>query len=316
MTAQTFWMLKLTRLWTTKACLYGSSHDVHALFSYCSTQAMRIARAAKVPYILRPLGLLQKWSLQQSPLRKKLFLSAVERKNINAAAAVHCTSSIEERELKKRFTTAKVINLPLGIEVPKKLANAQQLLDQKLTIDWRQSTLLFMSRLHPKKGLEVTLDALKEIEQQPWQFVVAGDGDSGYVQSIKKQITSLGLNDRCHLVGHVKGDVKQALLQTCDLFILCSHTENFGIAVAEAMANGLAPLVSEEVALASEIKEKQLGYVCKLTSGDLARNIEIALGHPEQRQKFGHNASHYANSKFSWPQIADQLNQVYLKITN
>ena len=127
--------------------------------------------------------------------------------------------------------------------------------------------ILYLSRLHEKKGLELLLTAFarKDYDAAIW---IAGDGDSSYVQQLKQLTQGLNISQHCHFIGHVDGDLKLALLQHADLFALSSHSENFGISVLEAMAYSLTPLVSKKVALSSVIEKQSLGLVCDVDIND------------------------------------------------
>lgn len=287
---------------------------IHALFSYCSTQAMRIARANNIPYVLRPLGLLQPWSLNQSAWRKKLFLTLWERTNINRAAYIHCTSDLEAQQVKHGFKNAKVKTIALGIEMPNiELENIElERPDSKqLGIPAQQPLLLYLSRLHPKKGLEQTLEALSLLQNKHWHFAIAGDGDPAYIEKLKAKVDSLELTQRCSFLGHIGGQSKAHLFQAAHLFVLCSHAENFGISVLEAMAHGTAPLVSYEVALAQIIKENKLGYACELNTDAIADALNEALDNTDETKKRAELARLYVADHFQWPAIAIQLNEIY-----
>lgn len=281
---------------------------IHALFSWPSTTAMAQARRHGKPFVLSTIGQLNHWSLGQSRIRKRLFWKLIEQRNLAAAAALHFTTD-EERD------QAAVLNLPtptwvvpLGVELPP-TATAPIDVAPAATIP----TFLFLSRLHPKKQLEHLLEALALLqEQQPersWQLQIAGDGDPSYVAGLRRQALELGLAHRCQWLGFLEGEAKWQALQGADWFVLPSASENFGIAVIEALAAGTPAILSPEVAVASAIARAGAGLVCSSEPRTLAATLADALARPSV--SMCQAAVELAASDYSWPVIAAQLENAY-----
>jgi glycosyltransferase involved in cell wall biosynthesis len=292
---------------------YNCLH-VHAIFSYTSTIAMKIARMRRVPYIVRPLGQLCHWSLAQSATKKQLYLDWIERANLKQAQVVHFTADSEWQEAQATLEIKNCLILPHGLNVPKIHQQAKSELEQWLNLPVEQPIILFLSRLHPKKGLTSLINALGNLTASPFQFVIAGSGDASYEQQIHQELKTANLIERTHLVGFVEGDRKQILLQGADLFVLPSHSENFGIAVLEAMAAGLPSLITPEVGLAAIVREQHLGWVVPQEVSAIAATIANFLAHPAQGRIMGARARTIVSTQFSWEQVAQRLIQQYEQI--
>jgi glycosyltransferase involved in cell wall biosynthesis len=282
---------------------------VHALFSYPSTVAMMHARRARIPYLLRTIGQLSPWSLAQSKLRKQLMLKLVERRNLDSASLLHFTTTRERDECFTAFGQSfPSLVLPLGVRLPSPLPAIKSKSDGL--------RLLFLSRLHPKKQLEVLLKGLALFQsdnpQAIWQLDIAGAGEPAYLASLQKLAAQLNLSHRCRWLGHVQGDAKTSLLQQADWFLLPSAAENFGIAVVEAMAAGTPVIVSPQVAVADLIVAAGAGLVC---SSDPASICKILITHyqgPTSAMRMA--ARSLAESTFSWGSVADQLETHYRQV--
>jgi glycosyltransferase involved in cell wall biosynthesis len=294
--------------------LYHHGHDydlahIHALFSPLSTAAATVARWQGLPYVLRPLGTLDPADLQKKKQLKQIYGHCLEAPNIAGAAALHFTSPIEA-EVSHRFgatTTDWVI--PLGVQPPSPVSapEGEEILAQ-LGIPPDRPILLYLSRFDPKKGLDLLLPALERLTTQGLDFhlVLAGGNpqDPAYVQAMGGRIKAGALGDRATLPGFVTGSTKAALLQAADLFVLPSYYENFGIAVAEAMAAGVPVVVSKGVYIWPDIAASDSGWVCDLNVESVARQIAEALNHPDQRRQRGQQAQAYVQEYYNWNAIA------------
>jgi glycosyltransferase involved in cell wall biosynthesis len=289
---------------------------IHAIFSYPSTAAQAIARLRGVPYIIRPLGQLCEWSLQQSAHKKKIYLTLIERANLNQAQALHLTSPQEHQEVSHLGLKTASFVLPHGLSVQPRLPNARQRLRQMLNITADEPVILFMSRLHPKKGLNYLIPALGKLAEQRFTFVLAGSGSLEYEAEINALLVTAGIRERTYHSGFVEGEKKDLLLQGADLFALTSHSENFGVALLEALASGLPVVVTPGVALASIVEQHQLGYVSELDIGAIAIAIQDCLNHPQSAKKMGDRARQLILETYAWERIATKLIDIYTAVTH
>ena len=284
---------------------------VHAIFSYASTIAMAIARIKNVPYITRPLGQLCEWSLQQSKLRKQIYLNVIERSNLLCSKSLHFTAEQEKTEFNQLGLNIPNFILPHGVYIPTPISDAKTQVREILHILDQRPIVLFMSRIHPKKGLEYLISALSKLKEYNFVLVIAGSGDPDYVNQIKDLLETHDICDRAHMIGFVKGETKNLYLQGADIFALTSHSENFGIAAIEALAAGTPVLITDGVAIAPMVKEQAIGYVTKLEVEAIASIIQEFFDHPDIAKQKGDRATLYIAEHYSWAKITCRLMTVY-----
>lgn len=290
---------------------------IHALFSPVTTLAATIARGHRLPYIIRPCGTLDPADLQKKKQLKQIYATLLERPNLAGAAAIHFTSK-QEAKISERFGlggTGKIpvpqqdLVIPLGVTAglfPKRLRESQV------------PIILFMSRIEPKKGLDLLIPALESILESgiEFEFILAGSNpqDADYERNIKLKIQNSILAKITKITGFASGDFKNELLANADLFVLPSYYENFGIAVAEAMAAGVPVAISDRVHIAEDIQQAEAGWVTPLELGAIAHSIKSALLNPDERQRRGLNGQEYAKKHYNWDAIAQQTIDAYQQI--
>lgn len=302
---------------------------IHALFSPISSFSASVARSKKLPYLLRPLGTLDPADLQKKKKLKQIYATLLERPNLAGAAAVHFTSP-QEAKVSERFgVVTQDLVIPLGVNwqkpdpVDSQTADAQTVRDaalQRLKILHQQDTplLLFMSRIDPKKGLNLLFPALERLlaEGLKFHFVLAGGNpqDPDYENRIRTQVQNSSLAAHSTIAGFVTGDSKVALLQAADLFVLPSYYENFGIAVAEAMVAGVPVVISDQVHIWEDVKQAEAGWVSACEINALTDQLRTAIQSAPERQRRGVNAQAHALKHYSWKAIAQQMIQAYQQI--
>ena len=292
---------------------YDIAH-VHALFSPVSSLAATVLRQRGVPYLMRPLGTLDPADLRKKRQVKKLYAAVLERPNLAGAAAIHFTSA-QEAHVSERFgTETPGIVLPLGV-VPPPPATTQIDVHEQFQIPRDRPLLLFMSRLDPKKGIDLLLPALETLRHEGLNFHLvmcgANPQDREYERSVHQRVEQSALRSHATLTGFVSGDLKAALLQAADLFVLPSYYENFGIAVAEAMLAGLPVVISDQVHIWDTIQQSASGWICECDAASLTQQLKDALKSPDERTRRGQNAQHCAKHEYSWDAIAERAIVIY-----
>jgi glycosyltransferase involved in cell wall biosynthesis len=290
---------------------------IHALFSPVSTVSATIARYKKVPYILRPLGTLDPADLKKKQLFKQIYGRLLEKPNLRKAAAIHFTSE-QECKISERFgIKTNDLVLPLGVDLIDNLPERGQF-REKLGISTDIPLLLYMSRIDPKKGLDLLIPALEILleEGKIFHFILAGANpqDLSYENKIQQQIQQSKLGEYTTMTGFVSGDQKLGLLIDADLFILPSYYENFGIAVVEAMGVGTPVVISDQVHIWEEIEAAKAGWITPCQTESLSNTIRLALQDTNQLKRRGIYARQLTLQHYSWQAISRQMKQAYQKL--
>ncbi|MBS3029905.1 MAG: glycosyltransferase [Dolichospermum sp. DET50] len=284
---------------------------IHAIFSYSSTIAMAIARMQKIPYIVRPLGQLCTWSLQQSARKKQTYLRIIERANLNHSQSIHFTSEAEQKEASLLNLTSPSFILPHGLSIPAIIPDAYQRLREQFNLPVDEPIILFLSRLHPKKGLDYLIPALGKLANYRFTFILAGSGDAEYENEIKSLLVAKGIQNRTHFTGFITGETKDLLMQGADLFALTSYSENFGISVLESLAAGTPVIITPGVALSDIVDQQQIGYVTELNVDKIATAIQYFLDNPQDAKNMGDIARQFILDNYTWDRVALKMVSVY-----
>lgn len=295
---------------------YDIAH-IHALFSPISTLSATVARNKQLPYILRPLGTLDPSDLQKKKQLKKLYGNLLEKPNLAGAAGVHFTSKQEAKVSERYGTQTKDIIIPLGVSLSDNIPPLGET-RQKLGVPSDIPLILFMSRIDPKKGLSLLIEALENLIKKDinFHFALAGGNpqDPQYEANIKQQIQSSKLAEKTTITGFVKGELKLGLLQDADIFVLPSYYENFGIAVAEAMAMGTPVVISDQVHIWEDIQQTSSGWICQCDSRSLTEMLIKSLENSETLKQRGNNAQKLVLEQYNWSKIAQQMIHIYREL--
>lgn len=291
---------------------FGLAH-IHAVFNHSSIAAAHVCRKAGVPYVVRPLGTLEPWSMTQKSVRKRVFWQVAGKAMLRRAAAVHYTTEAEKLSTENLLglNHGKVIGL--GVEINSSSANEK--LAQHFPALGHEPYALVMSRLHPKKGLDVLIDAFLVLLQREkfshWRLVIAGDGPSDHVLKLKEMASSHA--DKIMFTGWLDGEKKDAVLSGASLLVLPSRQENFGMCVMEALSRSVPVLVSPHVNLAEEIVLANAGWIATVDKDALVTRLAEALNDEEERAVRG-RAGKQLSMKYSWESAAKNLKDLYLEV--
>jgi glycosyltransferase involved in cell wall biosynthesis len=300
--------LGLTRWLDRNVGNYDLLH-IHAVFSYSTAAAAYYARKHRIPYVILPHGMLTPWPVRQNRLLKYLYLTAIEKKNLADAAAVHFTAEHELLNSVVRGRANFVLPYVLDLTV-----NGNGYLPSR-----SRQRILYLSRLDPKKGVDILIRALTGVIEKGYEFelIIAGSGAPRYEQQLR---TMIAANKKLAAVtsfaGFVEGRNKARLLHTSDLFVLPSHDENFGIAVTEAMAAGLAVIVSNSVNIHDEIARENAGVIVNPTVDSVSEAILKLLNDTELRTRLGRNGQRLVNTRFSLAATTRETIRVYQDVLN
>ncbi len=288
---------------------------IHSVFSFTSLIAGRAASAHKVPFIVRPLGVLNRWGMEN----RRRFIKALSFKwldlpMLKKAAAMHYTSHMERDEA-ARFHLENIQSLiPIGLDLsPFDQLPSREVFSAVYPETATTRNLLFLSRIDVKKGLNLLILAFAQlVTRQPnLRLVICGDGDPSYVSQLKTLALQAGIADHITWTGHLSGEMRLAAFASSEIFSLPSHSENFGIALLEAMAAGVPCVSSKGVALASEAAEKEAVLVADHNPTAIANAINSLLNSDSDRRRLSTNARSLARQAYSLEAMGLALSQLY-----
>jgi len=289
---------------------------IHAVFNHACIAAARACRKRDVPYIVRPLGSLDPWSMKQKSWRKKIFWRGGIKRMLNSAAAVQYTAKAEQEATEGLLGLNHGIVVPLGVDsnFASEVFSTEDF-SQKSSSSHRY--VLVLSRLLPTKGLDVLLEAFLSVLDQKqlenWSLVLAGEGPVEFVARLKQMTAAANASKQVLFPGWLEGDRKIAALRQASLLALPSYHENFGLCVLEALACGVPVLVSPQVNLAPQVQAAGAGWVSAIDKASLAAALASALASEEELLLRG-EAGRILSRKFAWPAVAGMLQGVYEEI--
>jgi glycosyltransferase involved in cell wall biosynthesis len=281
---------------------------VHAVFSHASWAACRAARRARVPFVVRPLGTLDAWSLARHRLRKRALFAMGLATDLRAASFMHYTSGGE-----RQSSEAALPWLPAGGVIP--LGIDEACFDPGADpVD--PPYVLMLSRLDPKKGIDVVIDAFHRLPPtcDAWRLVVAGTGSDAYTARLGAIAAAGRAAARISFPGWMDGADRLRGIRGASLVALASEQENFGLAVVEGLAAGVPAVVTPGVDLAADIASAGAGWTADRTATSLAAVFNEAMGNAVERRQRGVAARAFAE-RFRWEAVARQLRDLYDRIT-
>jgi glycosyltransferase involved in cell wall biosynthesis len=287
---------------------------LHSLYLFHNLVAGHYCRQCGVPYLIRPHGTLDPYIRGRHRGRKWLLENLFENRNLKKAAAIHFTTE-EERELAAPFTfrTPGVV-APLGIDLGELepwpepgafKAEHPEIGDRKI--------ILFLGRINFKKGLDLLARAFGALNRARGDvhLVIAGPDNDGWGDRIRGWLAAEGVSHRATFTGMLLGREKLAAFRDADLFVLPSYSENFGIAVIEAMACGLPVVISDKVNLWREVAAAGAGKVTPPDASLVAQAMGELLADPDLAARMGRQGRNLVHTKFQWHNIAGKLEEIY-----
>lgn len=268
------------------------------------TQMWSKEHHCQVSCFVTPHGMLEPWLISRNYWTKKVpAIWLYQRWAIKSADGIIATAVSERQHLMELgwCQPERIHLLPNGID-------ARGILPKS---EWKEGdlNLLFMSRIHPKKGLELLLEAMQDVEGL--RLEIAGDGEPGYIEQIKGQIAASGLSGRCTLLGPVYGEHKWELIRSSDIVVLPSHSENFGLIVAEALASGV-PVLTTTGTPWQELKTASCGWWVEPTVEGLRTALQQVLHTTvADRRSMGERGRKLIEEKYDVSTLAGMLVTLY-----
>ncbi|QXZ09312.1 glycosyltransferase [Comamonas sp. Y33R10-2] len=279
--------------------MHGTWSPVFALVSY-------IIFLKKTPLVISPHGCLEPWALQHRGGKKSLALALYQKKIFQKSSMMLATAKQELDSIRRLNIDVPVAVIPNGVDFPKSTSQSTNL----------KKRILFLSRIHPKKGLPDLISAWAIVRRPGWSVVIAGADEGGHINELYKQIDSLGLKEDFIFAGLVVGEKKENLFSEADIFILPTYSENFGIAVAEALVRGL-PVITTTGAPWQDLESWQCGWWVNPGVESVAAALKSAMSLPKSLlNEMGQRGVSLVKEKYAWDQVGRSAIKTYEWILN
>ena len=302
--------------------LHVSDYDVvhiHAVFTYSTLAACNAAIKNKVPFIVRPLGILNSWGMENKrPRLKKIWFKTLEKPILDKAAGIHYTSTQERDDAARLSIKAPAYVLPLALELSNfdSMPTATAFLKRYPELKGKK-TLLYLSRIHPKKGFDLLFPALVGLFRQmpDLRLVIGGDGDAHFLESLHQEAKRLKIEEAIIWAGFMDAEIRLEALAAADVFCLPSWSENFGVALLEAMAAGLPCVATDQVALAVDADSEKAVKLIRCNVQELEHSILELFGNETERRNLGQRAAAYAQKHHGMASAAKRLKALYESVS-
>ena len=273
----------------------------------------REARRQKKSLVYHAHGFFEPWILNRSRLKKKMVHWLFEDENFKYVRLWRALTSFEADQIRGVGIKTPIVIAPNGLELERyrKPTAAPRQIGTSLIPDLQKERkrLLFLSRIHPKKGLDMLLAAWAVLGQirKSWELVIAGPDEQGYLKSVRTNAHALGIDKEVHFTGTVTGANKVALFYSADLFVLPSYSEGLPITLLEAMACE-TPVVASRACNCPDVYSSGAGWACDTTTGSLADVLRVALSVSDrERTERGRRGRDLVAASYSWDQIVKTI---------
>lgn len=255
-----------------------------------------------IPYIITPRGMLEPWIMAHNPWKKKMGLFLYQHNALKRAVHIHATAQMEKDNIRKLGYNNPITIIPNGIDLSE---------ISSIKNSYGSKKAIFLSRIHPKKGIELLLEAWRTIDTKGWTLEIAGNGDHDYVNNLvlsAKDLTNV------HFVGAKYGDDKWDFLRSADVMVLPTFSENFGIVVAEALAVGL-PVITTKGTPWEDLNVHNCGWWIDLSVENLKHTLTEIFSEKTSLLKVkGENGVTLIKQKYDMKQVGIAMENLYKKI--
>lgn len=292
------------RRWLTEQARSRSVEIMHnhSLWMMPNVYPGVVARQHNVPLVVSPRGTLSSRARQSGSVVKRLFWPLVQKPALSATACFHATAESEYEDIRRMGFRQPVAIIPNGIDIPACVSKQGGII----------RTLLFLGRVHPIKGLDMLLPAWQVVQDRypDWRMVIAGPDNDGYLGQMQQLAVRLQLK-RTQFVGALKGRQKWDAYREADIFVLPTYSENFGMAVAEALAAGVPAIVSKGAPWQG-LEKKRAGWWIDIGLDPLVTCLEDALASsPVSLAEMGCRGRDWMDAEYSWVQVGQQMAETY-----
>lgn len=263
----------------------------------------RLCRQRNIPRIVSTRGMLEPWALNHKPLRKRVAWRLYQAGDLRHCRLLHATSRREAGNLEALGLGVTVRYVPNGVDIPPGERREGSVKGAR--------TALFLGRIYPVKGLDLLVEAWARVRPADWSLKIAGPDQAGHRREIEKLIARLGLTGSIDFTGPMDGEAKRQALLAADLFVLPSHSESFGMAIAEALAHGL-PVLTTRGTPWEELPRRGCGWRVEAAVEGLAAGLERATATPtDTLRAMGQAGRQWMTEEFSWKRVSAETHECY-----
>ncbi len=306
------WLSQPTLSSQFKSLIRASSGvHIHGLWEQSTFIAARLAGAASIPYILSAHGMLESWAVNHKRLKKALYSALVERANVQGAAALHALTTTEAQDYRRFGASRPIAIIPNGVDIP--LTRNPGLFLAKFPALRGKRILLFLSRIHPKKGVDILIEAWSKVARHhaDAHLVLAGPDFESTQSKVEALIASHHLEDHVLFTGMLDEPLKSSALAAADCFVLPSYSEGLSLAALEAMAASLPVILTDRCNL-DHVARHGAGWVVPATALTLQSALEEVLENDlASNCAIGARGRSLVQSTYSWPHVASQMRDLY-----
>jgi len=264
----------------------------------------KAAQALGIKVVLTPHGMLEPWILDRNPLKKKIALFLYQHKAVARANYLHATAKMEQDNIQALGFKNPISIIPNGVDLSEV---------KKVKTNYGTRKIVFLSRIHPKKGIELLLQAWRDIDTTHWTLEIAGNGEAAYIETLAQSAQDL---KNVQFVGPQFGEDKWDFLRSADVMVLPTYSENFGIVVAEALAVGV-PVITTEGAPWEDLNSTNCGWWIQIGVQSLKKTLEKVIEcSPTQIKEMGDNGKRLVKDKYDIKAVAKKMTELYKKILN
>lgn len=292
---------------------------VHGMWQPLNNYACALARKLNKPYVCSIRGMLDPWSMSQKTTKKTVYYKLFEDKRLSFASAIHFTAEAERTKAApwtpkqtKTVVVPNVVNLEQFKTLPDKAESRAAFPDIPASGKW----VLFLSRIHVKKGLHVLVDAVAKLLPAipDLHLLIAGSGDEAYIHRIKQQIKDSGLGQNIHFIGMVQKLKKVQAYRAADVFALPTSQENFGLVFPESLACETPVLITKDVDIYGEILEANAGLLINQTPENVAEKLKELLVDHDRAKQMGINGRKWVYDTLESSRTAMKWKEIYGEI--
>jgi glycosyltransferase involved in cell wall biosynthesis len=273
----------------------------HSLWMMPNIYPGWVSAKYNIPFVVSPRGTLSEWAFKSGSIAKNLVWPLLQKPALKSVACFHATAYSEYEDIRRMGFKQPVVIIPNGIDFP-----------IRKNVKKNKKKLLFLSRIHPKKGLDILLEAwsLLHKKHSDWTLDIAGPDGGSYEAKLKDFVFEKKI-DRVNFIGPLYGDDKWNAYANSSLFVLPSFSENFGMVIAEALASSLPVIVSKGTPW-QDVAFYNAGWWVDISLDTLTKTLDDAMSsQPDDLILKGENGKKMIHEKCSWPKISKQMLETY-----